>query len=149
MHRTPWARLFHVSLGLLVLAGCSSVLAPGGWERVVGVIDTGSAFSPAPIRLPDEVRKGVPFTATVVTYGSGSCTRADGADVKTAGLTADITPYDRERTGNVICTGDLRPYSRTVTLRFDAAGEALIRVRGRSLRTDGPEQYETRISVQP
>lgn len=149
MNRTRVSRLFYGLFGLLLFTGCASLLEPHRWERVVGVIDIGGEISPSPIQVPDVVQKGVPFTATVVTYGSGTCTRGDGAEVQVTNLTAEITPYDLEARGEVICTDDLVPYPRTVTLRFDTVGEAVVRVLGRPLNSDAPVQYETRISVQP
>jgi hypothetical protein len=80
MPRTQVFRLFYGVFGLLVFTGCASLLGPAGWERVVGVIDTRSEFSPSPIQVPDVVSQGVPFTAVVVTFGSSSCTRADGGE---------------------------------------------------------------------
>jgi hypothetical protein len=125
---------------LALLASCSGLLDPGGWDRVAGDI----SVTEPPIVLPGSVRRGVSFTATVTTFGSSSCIRPDGASVRIDGLTAEITPYDRRAPRNSACTADLHPFPRPVELRFDQAGEALIRVRGRS-----DVLYETRINVSP
>lgn len=104
---------------------------------------TGDGGTPPPITLPATVKRGVSFDATVTTYGSSSCTRADGAEVQVRGLIAEVTPYDlTNRRG--ICTADLRAFPRTVSLRFDEAGEATVRVNGRS-----GARHEARITVQP
>ena len=129
--------------GVALLAGCSSVIDPG-WEREVGM--TGDGGTPPPISLPASVKRGVAFDATVTTYGSSSCTRADGAEASVRGLVAEVTPYDLVNRGG-ICTADLRGFPRTVTLRFDEAGEATVRVNGRS--GSQAVSYETRIAVQP
>lgn len=137
------SRYFTALAGLALLAGCGSVIDPG-WQREVGM--TGDAGTPPPITLPASAKRGVAFDATVTTFGSGSCTRADGAEVSVRGLVAEITPYDLVNHGG-ICTADLRAFPRTVSLRFDEAGEATVRVNGRS--GSQPVRYETRITVQP
>jgi hypothetical protein len=103
---------------------------------------------PPPVQAPNTVRAGERFTVTVVTYGSSTCIRPAGAEVQVSDRTAEITPYDEQATGEgVVCTDDLRPYPRDVTLRFDEAGQALIRVIGRSF--SGPAEFETSVVVQP
>lgn len=148
MHRTLFGpRLLLVAL-LPLVAACASLLEPGQeWRRVVGITSI-SPHQPPPIRLPDTIRAGVPFTATVITWGSGSCTRPDGAEVRTSGLLVEVTPYDREATSGV-CTDDLRPYPREVSLRIDAAGEAVVRVIGRPILTTVPAVYEEQVLVHP
>lgn len=141
------------SLTVALLAGCASLLESERWERVVGIIEDTAPVADAdpwwsPIQLPEIVQSGVPFTASVITLGSSSCTRADGADVEIAGLVAEITPYDLTAR-NAVCTSDLARHPRSVTLRFDSPGEAVIRVHGRTLLTDEPTLYEPRILVEP
>jgi len=133
---------------LLLMPGCASVLNPIVWERVIGVTEYGGAQQP-PIQLPEVIRRGVSFSATVFTFGSGSCTRADGAEVLATGQGVDITPYDLRATGNVNCTDDLAVHSRVVTLRLDTAGEAVIRITGRTLLTNAPSSYEIIVNVVP
>jgi hypothetical protein len=129
------------------LLGCASLVGPERtWERQVGVIEIGGD-QPPPIELPDTVEQGVPFATSVVTFGSSTCVRADGAEVNTSGLTAHIIPYDLVAVTGV-CTDDLAPYPREVTLQFDEAGEATVRVLGRTLLGE-PAQYETRLLVLP
>jgi hypothetical protein len=102
---------------------------------------------PPPAQAPDAVRVGEHFTVTVVSYGSSSCTRPDGAEVRVNGLTAVITPYDEQAIGKGrVCTDDLRPYPRDVSLSFEEAGQALIRVIGRSF--DGPAEFSTTVLVE-
>ncbi|CAN5701051.1 hypothetical protein BH23GEM6_BH23GEM6_18780 [soil metagenome] len=133
---------------LLLLAGCNSVLNPIAWERVIGVTEIGGS-QPPPIQLPEVIRSGESFPATVVTYGSGSCTRADGAEVQRTPQGLDITPYDLRATGNVNCTDDLAVRSRTVSLRLEGPGEAVIRVIGRRLVTNATTVYDTTVTVTP
>jgi hypothetical protein len=142
------SRFFSISLGfllpLLLLAGCG-ILDPVRWERVVGMImpDPGIPV----VVAPESARAGVSFQVRVVTRGSSSCTRADGAEVHVNGLVAEITPYDRVQRGPVACTADLSPIPREVSLRFAAAGEAVVRVIGRG--AGGREEVEVRLTVLP
>lgn len=130
-------------IALVLLAGCSGIFDPG-WERVVGM--TGDSGTLPPLTLPASAKRGESFDVTVTTYGSSSCTRADGAETSVRGLVAEITPYDLVSRGG-ICTADLHSFPRTVTLRFAEAGEAIVRVNGHS--GSEPVRYEARITVQP
>jgi hypothetical protein len=133
---------------LLLLAACSGVIAPDpASRRVVGVIDVGGG-TPRALAAPDTVAAGAPFTVTVTTFGSSSCTRADGAELEVRGLVAEIVPYDRELTGDVACTDDLRPFPRDVTVSFAAPGQATVRVLGRGLG-GGASVLEARVVVRP
>jgi hypothetical protein len=108
----------------LLLCACSPAVDPDPWERVVGTIETGLGEV---LLAPDAVTAGVPFTITVTTRGSSSCTRADGAHVVVQGRIAAVTPYDRVNTRGA-CTDDLHPFPRDVELTFAVSGSALIRV---------------------
>lgn len=138
----------------LLLPACS-LLEPEQWERVVGVIEIGGEHPP-PVQLPESVEAGVPFNARVVTYGSGNCTKPNGAEVELIGSRAEIVPYDLEYRGPwkrgsyyVACTDDLAPYPREVSLQFDDPGDAEIRVLGRPLIGDGLVEYRFPILVRP
>jgi hypothetical protein len=133
-------------LAAAVLAGCASMLESREWERVVGVIDPGGMPVPS-YQAPDTVQAGAQFQVHVTTYGSSTCTRADGAEVRRlSGTVAEITPYDRQPLSG-ICTSDLVPFPRTVDVRFDEAGEALIRIVGRSFQ--GTAEFEKTVVVVP
>ena len=147
-------------LALITLAGCELLTGPSGeWNRRIGVIIPGS---PEPwnyvLAAPAAVQARVPFEVSVTTRGSRSCTRPSGADVQyreePGGPVAEITPYDEYREGEgVVCTADLHGFARTVTLRFEAPGNATVRVRGRSTKEHrglDPEiiTVERRITVQ-
>ena len=111
-----------------VLLGACSILTGPERRRVIGVIDPESGL--VSLRAPDTAAARTPFEVTVTTYGSSTCTRADGAEVSVTGVIAEIVPYDFERVEGT-CTADLAPFPRDVALRFDTAGEAVVRVRGR------------------
>jgi hypothetical protein len=134
---------------LISLLGCTSLLGPDRWHRQVGMIDSGPDFTASPVVLPEVVEVGIPFSATVYTLGSGSCTRPDGAEVEIRGQVAHVTPYVRQAVGDVVCTDDLVTQPREVRLRFDTPGEAVVRVHGRPWRTDRPGHFDARIMVQP
>ncbi|HEU0076169.1 MAG TPA: hypothetical protein VFQ76_00890 [Longimicrobiaceae bacterium] len=134
---------------LLLAAACSGASDPDS-RRVVGVIalDAGAPDPPGALAAPDTVAAGAPFTVTVTTRGSSSCTRADGAELELRGLLAEIVPYDRDGTRLRACTDDLHAFPRDVTVRFAAPGRAVVRVRGRDLR-GGPAVVEAGVVVRP
>ncbi|TVP48685.1 MAG: hypothetical protein EA350_02985 [Gemmatimonadales bacterium] len=145
MNRLGLACLLGSVFSLVVFSGCTSPLeSDGPWERRIGVIEIGGSQWP-PIQLPDTVRQGVPFAATVLTFGSSTCVRADGAEVHRIGRTAHVIPYDLVAVAGV-CTDDLGPHPREVTLQFDQAGEAVVRVLGRTL-LGASAQYEAQVLV--
>jgi hypothetical protein len=81
----------------------------------------------------------------VTTFGN-SCISAAGAGVVLRDLEVTVTPYDQENvTGG--CLDFLRPYPRPVSLFFPKAGEATLRVRGRSSDGPGFVTIERRITV--
>ena len=131
-------------LAVLLVSSCALVTNPDGWRRVIGNVNP-ALSSMQMVNLPTEAAVNVPFTVTVTTLGSSSCTRADGADVVTNGLTATITPYDRVAPPNTPCTRDLRGFPHPVQLRFATAGSARINVIGR----DGSGQTTTHEFVLP
>lgn len=102
---------------------------------LVGVIDG----------TPSTVTVGNPFPITVNTFGSSSRVHQDGASVSVVGLIAEITPYDRiPRLGSQTpCTTDFGAHPRTLTLQFAVAGQATLRVIGRSVGATGSEVTDT------
>ncbi|MEW5931336.1 MAG: hypothetical protein AB1941_28045 [Gemmatimonadota bacterium] len=132
---------------LLALAACGGGLSDPGSRRVPGVIDTGGGGDRA-LAVPDTVAAGAPFTVAVTTFGSSSCTRPDGAELEVRGLVAEVVPYDREAAGARVCTDDLAPFPRDVTVRFASPGRATVRVRGRDLR-GRPAVVEAGVVVRP
>jgi hypothetical protein len=108
--------------------GCASILG-SEWRRVPGTLDQ-HLNAGGSLQAPAEVSRGVAFEVVVTTYGSGSCTRPAGAEVRMEGMLAVVRPFDLSREGRATCTADLAAFPRPVSLRFDAAGEAAIRVVG-------------------
>src|SRR6267143_2675946 len=103
--RPAFARAYVLAL-LLAAAACGgrSTTEPSS-RRVVGIIDNGGTGI-APLVVPDTAYVGVPFLATVITFG-GACDHSDGSDVLTSGLLADVTRYDLlsplKRSGSPFC----------------------------------------------
>jgi hypothetical protein len=64
--------------------------------------------------------------------------------VVVSGLLADVTPWDRVAPHGTACTDDLAPFPRDVTLRFDVAGTATVRLHGL-----GGMAYQTNLPVAP
>lgn len=113
---------------VLALGGCSSMMDGDDWRRVIGVLDTDIA----PIEVPATIFADQPFTVTISTVGSSTCTRADGATVDGEGNTATVTPWDNIAPEGSVCSRDLRPFPRNVTVTFESAGPATLRIRNRS-----------------
>ncbi len=119
------------------------------WQREVGWIMQDESLGGV-IQMPDTVRLNTPVVATVVTRGSSSCTRADGAEVAGGGAMLRVTPYDRVAPAGTPCTRDLAAFPRQVELRFTAAGSAEVVVVGRgSLPDPTPVQVTRRVTVIP
>jgi len=120
----------HVLVLLLASAvfSCRSPAEPGS-RRVVGIIDNGGTGI-APLVVPDTAYVGVPFLATVITFG-GACDHSDGSDVLTSGLLADVTPYDLLPPPETICIAVLRASPRSIELTFATPGTGVVRLHGR------------------
>jgi hypothetical protein len=84
--------------------------------------------------MPDTAYVGVPFLATVTTFG-GACDHPDGSDVSTSGLLADVTPYVLLPLPETICIALLRASPQSSQVTFAAPGTGVVRVHGR--RFDG------------
>ena len=127
--RPAFARAYVLVL-LLAAAACGgrAPTEPSS-RRVVGIIDNGDTGI-APLVVPDIVHVGVPFLATVTTFG-GACDQPDGSDVSTSGLVADVTPYDLLPPPETVCIAVLRTSPRSIELMFAAPGTGVVRLHGR------------------
>ncbi len=112
----------------LTASGCAAPTQPSS-QRVVGIIDNGGTGID-PLVMLDTVYVGVPFVATVTTFGS-ACDTPDGTDVQTTALVADVTPYDLLPPAGTVCIAVLRASPRPVQVTFAAAGAAIVRLHGR------------------
>jgi adenylate kinase family enzyme len=136
-------------LAIALLGGCATFPeAADEWARHPGWILPNEGLGPV-LELPDTVRRGVPVTATVVTRGSSSCTRADGAEVVVAAHELRITPYDRVAPRGTPCTRDLAAFPRAVELRFTGTGEVRVIVIGRDAPDGEPVEVTRRVTVLP
>ncbi|GIW53079.1 MAG: hypothetical protein KatS3mg081_2434 [Gemmatimonadales bacterium] len=128
-----WRVWWRVLLAVpLAAAACVWGTGPD-WVVVPGFIGVGSLGVPLEVlSAPDTVNAGEPFNIVVTTFGSSSCTRAAGANSSVSGLSASIVPLDSVLRGDVVCTDDLKPFPRDVSLTFGTAGQGLIAVTGRS-----------------
>ena len=131
--RSPVARASLLALLLAPAAlACRSSAEPVS-RRVVAILDNGGTGI-APVVMPDTVYVGVPFLATVTTFG-GACDHPDGSDLSTSGLLADVTPYVLLPPPETICIAVLRASSQSTEVTFAAPGAGVVRVHGR--RFDG------------
>jgi hypothetical protein len=123
-----------------------NILNSGTTNRVVGLIPIDRFPELEVLHVPVEVIANQPFTVTVITHDSSSCTISDGAEVELVGLIATITPMDRKKPGP--CTLDLALHPRDVQLSFSEPGRATIRIVGQNF--DGvPTVTEQLITVTP
>lgn len=133
-----------VSAALLTSLSCASATGPGWeWHLQPGLIDVGPGHA-APVSVSDTIHGTGPRTLVVQTWGSGSCTRAAGADVEYGQLVVAIAPIDSIAIGGV-CTDDLRSHPRDVVINFNSAGTWTVRVIGRSF--DNGAVFETEVVV--
>ena len=141
-------RLLTTIAAALILGACSASRSTDadGWSRVVGTIMP-EMSSVQMLQVPPTVTAGVPFSITVSTMGSSTCTRAAGMEASLNGLTLDVTPYDSVPTTPIPCTRDLRSFPRSLTHTFNSAGTAMIRVHGK--QGDRPITYEAQVTVRP
>ena len=131
--RSPFARAHLVALLLASAAlACRSPAEPGS-RRVVAILDNGGTGSGLFV-VPDTAYVGVPFLATVTTFG-GACDQPDGSDVSTRRLLADVTPYVLLPPPETICIALLRASPQSTEVTFAAPGTGVVRVHGR--RFDG------------
>ena len=123
---------------------------PADWSRQPAAVDMARSSIQA-IVTPQRVRAGASFAITINTLGSGSCTRADGDRVETRDLLAEVSPFNWEAPAGTACTRDLRLFPHEVTLRFDRAGYATIRVHARDARDPqgAPVTYDLMVQVDP
>jgi hypothetical protein len=112
----------------------------------VGLIDNGG-MAVDPLVVPDTVRAGVTFTATVSTFGSTACIRPDRSQVQGTDLRADVTPYDSVWSGSPPCLPGWEGYPRSVDLTFATPGSALVRLHGRGFT--GDLAFEKTVTVRP
>src|SRR5437879_9274096 len=129
--RPAFARAYVLAL-LLAAAACGgrSPTEPSS-RRVVGIIDNGGTGI-APLVVPDIVHVGVPFLATVTTFG-GACDHPDGSDISTSGLVADVTPYDLLPPPEPVCIALLPTSPRSIELMLAAPGTVTVRLNARRL----------------
>ena len=128
---TLWGNRLRTLVAAVWCVGCSS---PTGGDSVIvpGVIAIGGGSMARVLVAPDTVADGVPFTVSVTTFGSGSCTRPSATLASMGPAFADLSVWDLQLVG-VGCTDDLRPFPRDISLKFTGVGVATIRVRGRAL----------------
>ncbi len=132
MFRTSPSWVMHLRpfVATLWCVGCSS---PTGDDSatVPGVIAIGGGSMARVLVAPDTVAAGVPFTVSVTTFGSVSCTRPSETLASIGPALADLSVWDLQR--GVCSTDDLSPFPREISLKFTGDGVATIRVRGRAL----------------
>lgn len=129
------------------LLGCGIVGSAG--ERSLGILVISDGGEPR-VSVPDTVAAGEEFSVTVQTHGLDGCWRKGETEVEVdrSRMRASVTPYDVDaRSEGVACTAAIQEFTHTAVLRFDEAGTASVRVRGRSLPADGEIDVERAVTV--
>jgi hypothetical protein len=126
---------FALCATLTLLPACGNLTGSDPSQRQPGVISS-RYLRANPVTAPESVQAGVPFDVVITTLGFSGCWQAGGAHTETAGQVATLTPFDYVRTQSA-CTAMLAELSRTVSVRFDEPGSALLRVEGRAEQPDG------------
>jgi hypothetical protein len=132
-----------------LITGCEVLGPDAGWSRRLGLVHEGTPPMTSLI-APDVVTRGTPFQLTASSFGSSSCTRADGYDITSAQTSFEVRLYDLEAPSTSACTADFRSFPRTLTVQFDQPGTAVIRVTGRGNGDEGdaPRTITKTITVQ-
>ncbi len=117
-------------------------------RRAIGLIPTNRFPELEVLSAPASVTVNQPFTVTVITHGSSSCTTPVGAKVEVEGLAAIIIPVDQKPLRSIPCSADLAKHPREVELTFSQAGEATIWVIGQNFDEE-PTTNEYSITVMP
>lgn len=128
---------------LLALMSCST-LTGEDWTREPGFIDVGLSA----ITAPASVQVNTDFQITVRSFGSSTCTRADGHILNLSPSLAAIWLFDLVAPPGTACTDDLREFPRTLAIRFTATGTATIELNG-SGSSGQPRLVSTTVEVTP
>jgi hypothetical protein len=119
---------------LLVLTAlslaCGEPVEPTAADPDIGIIDLYGQRDEV-LLAPASARAGEDVSIVVRTFGN-SCVSAARTSVTYRGSTVVVTPYDNSRIpGIYVCADILKRPEHTVTLRFERAGAARVRVEGR------------------
>lgn len=144
-----------MTLGLVAAAGCAAHgdddgARPGTYEVRLGIIEHYGSSTDV-MTVSSGFVRGVATEVVVRTYGGG-CEEGWDEDLVVEDGVATLTPWDRSYvpappSGDVVeaCTADLRRFEHRFEVVFEAAGDAVIRVRGR--RVGGLGDSEKVLSV--
>ena len=150
--RVGRAILVIAGLGL-VASACGSITGGNAGRRVVGIIEwspAGQSASragttgldvpsrPEALVVPDTVSAGTPFMATITTAGPNGCWRASDVERVGGDMEVTLTPYDIAPDPEAICPQAPVLLPRTLELRFDRAGVAVVRLEGRKVAAGEP-----------
>ena len=129
-------RLARASL-LAALVGCHHASAPDDdLPRTLALVDQRYSVQPA-VWVPMTARVGVPIGVDVAIVVGEACDRFVDADVSVTGLVATVTPYVVPNASVCERSG---PFDvRRFPVRFDQAGDAVVRVRVRTADQGGAE----------
>lgn len=157
MRMTGGSRAIAVVAACLAIAAASLGCGDGRrYETRLAVIDTGVPED-LHVTVPDTVRAGEPVDVHIRTYGGGCLVRDPGRRGRTSvhaeGPRIRLEPFDvfdlgpSSLQGGWSCTDVLSYWTRTVPVRFDEPGNAVVVVRGLSWSTTPAATIEVERTV--
>lgn len=118
-----------VSVGAIAPLACDSPFNPWETHVVVGHVDFDGPFFHDTVEVADTVTANVPLEITFRTAGGG-CHKGGHTEVRMAGPSAIVTPYDSLRVDPLgACTDILVSFWRTVIVVFPDPGTAIVELR--------------------
>jgi hypothetical protein len=142
-------RIFPRLACLAALALAAACAASIGTDKGVRQPSVVSFYDSSEITIPATVRAGETFTVSVKTW-LGDCSRPDGMRTFVSGATAEVRPHDLRVTGKgTSCPNASRSFVHQTTVRFDAPGEARVRVHGRQEPDWNNVAISYPVTVQP
>ncbi len=132
-----------VSVGVIAPLACDSPFSPGETLVVVGHVDFDGPFFHDTVEVADTVTANVPLEITFRTAGGG-CHKGGHTEVRVAGPSAIVTPYDSLRVHPLgACTDILVSFPHTAIVVFSDPGNAVVELRYSTDMGYTPEEHNS------
>ena len=132
-----------VSVGAIAPLACDNPLFPGGTHVVVGHVDFDGPYFHDTVQVADTVIANVPLEITFRTAGGG-CHAGGHTEVRMAGPSAIVTPYDSLKVHPFgACTDILQSFWHTAIVVFPDPGTALVELRYSTDMGYSPEDHNS------
>lgn len=134
-----------VSVGAIAPLACDNLFFPVETHVVVGHVEFDGPVFRDTVEVADTVTANAALEITFRTVGGG-CHKGGHTDVRMAGPSAIVTPYDSllvDRDPLAVCTLIGQSFWRTVTVVFTDPGTALVELRYSTDIGDSPEDHNS------